>query len=415
MSALTRIPGTFAGFMVLRYAAAGLAALKSLFLAKILGVEAFGTVALVLQLAALLEIVGVGGATGFVLRRFEVPGEPALDRFPAVCTLWMGLAGGGLLVVGLFWKVLFWAALLLLINLPYFALEPPLRVRERLSATVLPLAAQHASVMLLVALLFALHPEPSLETVLIAVASGHVLGQALLLALARREGLGLHLAEWSRGGLRIYAGFVRRGFPMYLGGMLYLLLGFVDRLVIAGFHDDAALGVYSLALQLLLISTLGLQAWSYVATARIGAALSDRERLIGTARDLLRTARLIAGVSALLVTATAWLFERTFYAGYSGLFATTCTVGAGLIAYNATAVVAPVLYFAEAQRDLHRLLGVALAANLTIDAVLTASSQSWQVMIACTSALFVLLALAQAAMVHRALRVRSGDLAARIR
>ncbi len=310
---------------------AGLLLLNAAMVARVLGTEGKGLVALTAQLTTLLMMVvnlGVGSAYVYYTgtRRFDA--HTLVGNALSLTLLNTLIAGMGLMLLSLSGLlprllpalpgsliILAWAALPLQLLISYFSgiLQGQQRIKTLSALQVLQSAA-----MLLwgAVLLLGLHSGVSGGA--LAVVLAWALNLALLMALLRREGVRFR-PRWDRQALRATMNYGLRG---YIGTLLQYFNYRLDTFLVNYFIGAAQVGLYSVAVTLAELLWYLPHAVGFVIMPK--AASSDARAMNAfTPRVLLVTLglTLLGGLGLALVGPwlIRWIFSPAFSAAYPAL------------------------------------------------------------------------------------------------
>jgi O-antigen/teichoic acid export membrane protein len=393
-------------FVLLRYFNAGLSFARALILAKILGVEIYGTVIFTVQLVLFLSLITLGGASGFIWRYYSDYDELLVSEFPLLNFLWFSFFGTVFLVVSLFFSDhLMWTCIIFLISAPSISVEPVLRVNNMFNLTVVPEVILNVivTVMFLFAYFFSLI---TLNSAFLIFVAGYLTAHlSYIIWLQKKQKFFQPLTrQVIKSVPRKYFRLIKKGFPLFIATAMYVVFSFLDRIFISRFHTPEDLSVYSLAFQLVLAVSLGLQALNYVHGVKIGEALKKGRALHRTLRRALQNNLLFSMISFIGILGITWTLSNSLYKEFSNLLIVVAVMGVGMVAYHVQGAVSPYIFYIEKRRLVNTCLVLMVATELMVNVVVALQGKSYMYLVMSSSILYFLYSLISFAVVFYNLR-----------
>lgn len=342
-------------FALQRIATAALILGSNLFAAGVLGAVKFGELALVVFIAKMSVMGGLGSASGYIFEYFQSDrvANPDVTSSGRGYLVWyqihLLLVALGVFLVGVpLGAPYVYGALAFLLLSPAFVVEPILRSREAFAASLVPDVILSLAV-IVVALASQL--DGSVETL---GAYSHLLVLVLVVALSfpftaswaalvarRMPQLTVRLGDYLR--------VISRGLPLYAGTAGFVAFQATDRLTLEQFHDPADFGTYMLAFQLASGGALLLTSMNFVAGVDFGKLVSSSGDLSTAVRRRLKAYGWVTGTSLMFILGTAICLQRFVLDGYSGLTLYSLLLGGGLLIFHWAGSVTPVAFHTRRQ------------------------------------------------------------------
>lgn len=339
------------GYTGQRLLTAGLVFACALLAAWVLGPALYGQIFLVMFIAKLLLLGNLGSISGYMhgFYKAEQP-PPDSGNFLISYGMHLSLFACVAIVVGfLVGKVYFLGAICFALLLPFFLVEPVLRVKRLFFISLLPDWVLNLS--LLVGLFYYLFygsQGNDLEGIIFV----------FLLALGFFSGVFLFLINWRWGlGRRLalarpmvnYIKLLRIGLPLFAGTAAFSLFLFVDRFFLERYHSAESLGVYMLAFQLATGATLILTSLNFTASVDYGELIKQKKPLGNFIVRRLRQALFVSAVSVLVLLVGAYILQQYFFQEYYGLIYAALSLGVGLCGFYAAGSVTPIAFYLNKQ------------------------------------------------------------------
>lgn len=336
-----------------RVATAGIVTITAIVTARVLGPQRYGDLALFTFLVKFLLIGNLGSVSGYIFRYYHsAKDSTSCDGYLGAYLVHLVFVALVAVIVSFFLdEVYLFAALGFAVLIPYYAIEPVMRVRRRFYASLLPdvVISLAACGSLLVVMVSGI-PKTS-STYLISLLALILLSYLPAMYLLRSE-LAMLRESLSIMNIGIYVRLVAVGVPLYLATIGFMVFLFVDRIFLEHFHTAEALGVYLLAYQLAIGATLLLTAQNFVSAIDIGEALQRNRSLRRVFRKQLGLAAVIAVPAYAGMLLIAYGLETYFLNSYDGLTRTAAALGFGLVLFFSAGSVTGLAFFKARQRVL---------------------------------------------------------------
>ena len=317
-----------------------------------LGPQQYGQLAMMAFVGKMMLVGNFGSVSGYIHRYYDQH-QNAVDTrgylgaylvhliLVALLAYWVSTFAGKIYSLG----VLFFALLI-----PYFIIEPVLRVRRHFYVSLLPdiVISLAICASLVIARVFKGELRADSLIFLYFVLTLIFLSYLPYLWWICRQWRTLRVDERCRSPI-YYLSLVRTGFPMYLGTVGFLLLQFVDRFFLEQFHSPEALGTYMLAYQLASGATLLLTAQNFVAVVDFGELRRDNRSLTTALSRRLKSALIVGALSFLILLGISVFLETHFLESYSGLARNAAALGFGLCLFQIAGSVTPIAFYLRRQ------------------------------------------------------------------
>lgn len=351
-------------FIFQRGVAAALIYGCSLYLAKATGEDSFGEIAFFLYLVKFMKMGHLGSVSGYIYAYYQS------DRREVQSPAYLISYSTHLGLVALFvyfsssylGKVYALAAIGFALLIPFFSIEPILRVHKQFYISLLPDLVLYISV----ALSHIFLQESGLyitgETAkVIEFSFIFMLGFYPVLIILWRK-YSDHLVNSSRDKIdvcsvsRDYLNCIAKGFPIYLSTLSFSLLLFVDRFFLERYYSHFSLSLYMLSFQLALGASLPITSKNFVGLVEIGEEFKEKGSIDALFRRQLRYALVIGLLTYSGLVISSWVLENRLLTSYSNLALTTSLLGLGLTIFSVSGSISPIVFFFKRQHVL--LLGM---------------------------------------------------------
>lgn len=342
------------GYTGQRLLTAGLVFASALLAAWVLGPAIYGQVFLVMFIAKLLLLGNLGSISGYMYNFYNAEQKtPGGGDFVLSYAMHLLLFSSVAIVLGFFLgRVYFLGAICFAFLLPFFLVEPVLRVKRLFYISLLPDWALNISLLLGLFYYYLVgSPESNYEEVF----------SAFLFVLGFLSFAFLLWIDWRWGGLRRlalarpmsnYVDLVKAGFPLFAGTAAFSLFLFVDRFFIERYHSAASLGVYMLAFQLATGATLILTSHNFIAGVDYGELVKEKKPIGEIVKQRLRQSLLISSVSILLLFIGSYILQRYFFQDYNDLMISALLLGVGLCGFYTAGSITPIAFYLNRQKGL---------------------------------------------------------------
>jgi len=327
---------------------------SALLAAWVLGPALYGQVFLVIFIAKLLLFGNLGSISGYIHGFYNAEQTPPhSDDFVLSYGLHLLLFSGVAVVLGLFLgKVYFFGAICFALLLPFFLVEPVLRVKREFYISLFPDWALNLS--LLVGLFYYYFygsPESDFKVIInpFLFALGFF-SFAFLLWINWRWGLVRRLALARP--MFNYGELIKIGLPLFAGTAAFSLFLFIDRFFLERYHSAESLGIYMLAFQLATGATLILTSLNFTAGVDYGELIKQKKPLGIFVVRRLRQALFVSAGSMSLLLMGVFILQRYFFQEYHGLTLTTLFLGIGLCGFYTAGSITPVAFYLNKQKTL---------------------------------------------------------------
>ncbi|MCL5260312.1 MAG: hypothetical protein M1561_01315 [Gammaproteobacteria bacterium] len=347
-------------FVVQRILSTGFVFASSLLMAKILDPAVFGQVAFAMYLVKLFLTGQLGSESGFLfnsyVRQNNIP-HFAFILFYSIQLLFIAVVVyfSSVFMGNVYAK----SAVFFVLLIPFFTLNPILRVKKLYYATLLPDVLICFAV--LAGVLFnkycASFFSVTFNTIMWYSFGFLILSYPLLVFFIKKVGLVIGFRDIiSRKTLKIYFDILCDGFPMYMGTLAYAILLAIDRFFLERYHNFSALGLYTLALQLSLGASLPISSQNFINVIDIGEKKREDAAMRGILLDNLKRAFIAGVIFYVILLVASFVLEKYFLIKYPGLCKVTAGLGLGVILFFISGSITPIAFYNREQKALTAFL-----------------------------------------------------------
>lgn len=336
---------------------------SALLTAWVLGPALYGKLFLMMFVAKLLLLGNLGSISGY-MHGFYNAEQPPPDSGSFVLSYGVHLLlfSCAAIMFSLFLgRVYFLGAICFALLLPFFVVEPVLRVKRLFYISLLPdWALNLSSLITMFYYLFYGSPDNDFEPV-VAV---------FLCALAFFSVAFLFFTNWRWALVRRlasvrlmfnYIELIKVGFPLFAGTAAFSLFLFVDRFFLERYHPAESLGAYMLAFQLASGATLILTSLNFTAGVDYGELIKQKKPLAGFVVQRLQQALVVSVLSLILLLVGIYILQQYFFQGYRGLICAAFFLGVGLCGFYAAGSITPIAFYLNKQSFLMKTMFVVVA------------------------------------------------------
>ncbi len=327
---------------------------SALLAAWVLGPALYGQVFLVMFIAKLLLLGNLGSISGYMHSFYDAKKTPlSSDAFVLSYGLHLLSFSAVAIALGFFIdKVYFLGAICFSLLLPFFLVEPVLRVKRMFYISLLPDWALNLS-LLMGLFYYYLYGSPDSDF------EGFI--SPFLFALGFFSFSFLLWINWRWGLVRrlalarpmfSYVDLVKIGLPLFAGTAAFSLFLFVDRFFLERYHSAESLGIYMLAFQLATGATLILTSLNFTAGVDYGELIKKNKPFGVFVARRSRQALFVSAVSMLLLLIGVFVLQHYFFQEYHGLTLSTLFLGVGLCGFYTAGSITPVAFYLNKQKVL---------------------------------------------------------------
>ena len=327
---------------------------SALLAAWVLGPALYGQVFLVMFIAKLLLLGNLGSISGYMHSFYDAKKTP-LSSGAFVLSYGLHLLSFSAVAIALGFfidKVYFLGAICFSLLLPFFVVEPVLRVKRMFYVSLLPDWVLNLS--LLVGLFYyylsgsqGIDLEGFIKPVLLVLG---FLSFAFLLWMNWRWGLVRRLALARP--MFNYIELIKIGFPLFAGTAAFSLFLLIDRFFLERYHSAESLGTYMLAFQLATGATLILTSLNFTAGVDYGDLIKQKKPIGLYIARRLRQALFVSIFSMVLLLVGVFVLQKYFFHEYHGLTLATLFLGVGLCGFYTAGSITPVAFYLNKQKSL---------------------------------------------------------------
>lgn len=327
---------------------------SALLAAWVLGPALYGQVFLVMFIAKLLLLGNLGSISGYMHGFYKAeqtpPGSGSFVLSYGVHLILFSIAA---IVFSLFLgRVYSLGVICFALLLPFFLVEPVLRVKRLFYISLLPDWALNLSLLIGVFYYFFYgSPDNAFEAIVVVfLCALGFFSVAFLLFINWRWALVRRLASVRP--MFNYIELIKVGLPLFAGTAAFSLFLFVDRFFLERYHSPESLGIYMLAFQLATGATLILTSLNFTAGVDYGELIKQKKPLGDFVTWRLRQALLVSAVSVLLLLVGVYILQQYFFQEYHGLVYAAFFLGVGLCGFYTAGSITPIAFYLNKQRFL---------------------------------------------------------------